>query len=137
MGHPAVIQNNWFYSPLVSSAQRLPNGNTLITEGTEGRFLEVTVEHEVVWEYINPYYSKPGYVYRAYRYPYNYVPQLPIPEETPILPIDNTHYRVPGAAEYGLHGEVSIAGTHGWGVRSDSCVNAEDILTDGGEKTVK
>ena len=131
MGHPAVIQNNWFYSPLVSSAQRLPNGNTLITEG---RFFEVTPENEVVWEYINPYVSYPGYVYRAYRYPYEYVPQLPKPEEVPVVPLDNATFRVPGAAEAGMNGVVSVAGTTGWGTKADSCVNAEDILTDGGEK---
>ena len=137
MGHPPVIQNNWFYSPLVSSAQRLPNGNTLITEGTEGRLIEVTKDNEIVWEYINPYYSNPGYVYRAYRYPYSYVPQLEKPEEVPVKPHENAHYRVPGAAEYGINGSVSVAGTTGWGSRADSCVNAEDVLTDGGEKPTK
>jgi hypothetical protein len=43
-----------FYSRIVSSAQRLPNGNTFITEGFHGRFIEVTPDGEVVWEYINP-----------------------------------------------------------------------------------
>jgi hypothetical protein len=42
-----------FFSPLISSAQRLPNGNTLITEGSNGRILEVTPGHELVWEYIS------------------------------------------------------------------------------------
>ena len=32
-----------FYSAFVSGAQRLKNGNTLITEGARGRFLEVTL----------------------------------------------------------------------------------------------
>ena len=134
MGHPAVIQNNWFYSPLVSSAQRLPNGNTFITEGTEGRFFEVTPKNEIVWEYINPYTTKPGYVYRAYRYPYDYVPQLPKPDEIAIKPVENNTFRLPGAAPYGFDGVVSVTGTTGWGQKTDSCVNAEDILTDGGEK---
>ena len=44
-----------FYSPLISSAQRLPNGNTLITEGTNGRLFEITRDYECVWEYINPF----------------------------------------------------------------------------------
>jgi hypothetical protein len=43
-----------FYSPLISGAQRLSNGNTLICEGMKGRFFEVTPEKEIVWEYINP-----------------------------------------------------------------------------------
>ncbi|MDN5872010.1 MAG: arylsulfotransferase family protein [Nitrococcus sp.] len=36
------------------SQQRLPNGNTLITESSGGRLLEITAEGEIVWEYINP-----------------------------------------------------------------------------------
>ena len=43
-----------FFSRIVSSAQRLPNGNTLICEGINGRFFEITAEERVVWEYINP-----------------------------------------------------------------------------------
>ena len=44
-----------FYSPFVSGAQRLKNGNTLITNGVNGRMFEVTPEKEIVWEYLNPY----------------------------------------------------------------------------------
>ena len=44
-----------FYSPFVSGAQRLKNGNTLITEGVRGRLFEVTPEKKIVWEYWNPY----------------------------------------------------------------------------------
>jgi hypothetical protein len=43
-----------FYSPQVASAQRLPNGNTLICEGTKGRFFEVAPDTQTVWTYINP-----------------------------------------------------------------------------------
>ena len=43
-----------FYSRIMSGAQRLPNGNTLITEGQSGRLIEVTAAGEVVWEYANP-----------------------------------------------------------------------------------
>jgi len=44
-----------FYAAFVSGAQRLENGNTLITSGAKGRFFEVTNENEIVWEYWNPY----------------------------------------------------------------------------------
>ena len=65
-----------FFSPRISSAQRLPNGNTLINEGNFGRFFEVTSEGDVVWEYVNPYFGPPtaapkmqqNGVFRAYRY---------------------------------------------------------------------
>lgn len=43
-----------FYSVNISGAQRLPNGNTLICEGTSGRFFEVNDSGQRVWEYVNP-----------------------------------------------------------------------------------
>jgi hypothetical protein len=43
------------YSPVISGAQRLPGGHTLVCEGSGGRFLEVTDAGEVVWEYRNPF----------------------------------------------------------------------------------
>ena len=42
------------YSAAISGAQRLPNGNTLICEGANGRFFEVMPDTSVVWLYINP-----------------------------------------------------------------------------------
>ena len=42
------------YSRGLSGAQRLPNGNTLITEGRDGRLIEVSADGEVVWEFVNP-----------------------------------------------------------------------------------
>ena len=43
-----------FYSRVRSGQERLPNGNTLITESDGGRLLEVTRAGEIVWEYLNP-----------------------------------------------------------------------------------
>ena len=60
-----------FFSPRISNAQRLPNGNTLICEGDFGRLFEVTTGGEVVWEYVNPYFGgipTNDRVFRAYRY---------------------------------------------------------------------
>jgi hypothetical protein len=62
-----------FFSPRISNAQRLPNGNTLICEGDFGRLFEVTREGELVWEYVNPYFGEGpnglnNRVFRAYRY---------------------------------------------------------------------
>jgi len=62
-----------FFSPRISNAQRLPNGNTLICEGDFGRFFEVAKEGETVWEYVNPYFGEGpnglnNRVFRAYRY---------------------------------------------------------------------
>jgi hypothetical protein len=44
-----------FWSPFISGAQRMENGNTLITEGAKGRFFEVTSDGEIVWEYLTQY----------------------------------------------------------------------------------
>jgi hypothetical protein len=43
------------FSKTLGSCQRLPNGNTLITESENGRALEVTHDKRVVWEFYNPH----------------------------------------------------------------------------------
>ncbi len=43
-----------FYSASRGSAQRLPNGNTLIAESDKGQAFEVTPGGERVWSWINP-----------------------------------------------------------------------------------
>ncbi len=48
-------EDNPFYSAGIGSCQRLPNGNTLITESFFGRAFEVTPEKEIVWEYYTPH----------------------------------------------------------------------------------
>ncbi|MFD1611471.1 aryl-sulfate sulfotransferase [Sphingomonas tabacisoli] len=76
-----------FFSPFISSAQRLPNGNTLIDEGINGRIFQVTREGRIVWEYISPYEgaapqppapghpaAKANLIYRAMAVPPAWVP---------------------------------------------------------------
>jgi hypothetical protein len=46
---------NGFFTRDCGSAERLPNGNTLITESNAGRAFEVTQDNEIVWEFYNPY----------------------------------------------------------------------------------
>ncbi len=43
-----------FFSNSRGAAQRLPNGNTLITESDKGYVFEITTDGEVVWEFYNP-----------------------------------------------------------------------------------
>ena len=43
-----------FYSRVRAAQERLPNGNTLVTESDGGRLFELTPGGEIVWEYINP-----------------------------------------------------------------------------------
>ena len=73
-----------FYSYNISSAERQPNGNTLICEGAPGRVFEVTPSGDIVWEYVSPFFvgnpptaggSRFGYanaVFRAHRYAENH-----------------------------------------------------------------
>ena len=48
------VEPNSFYSAHISSAQRLPNGNTLVMSGRHGHIFQVTPDGEVVWEYTVP-----------------------------------------------------------------------------------
>lgn len=49
-----------FYSSILSSAERLPNGNLLICEGSSGRIFEIDSQENIVWEYINPVHNATG-----------------------------------------------------------------------------
>lgn len=94
--NPVTLELVWsyqapgkFYAANISGAQRLENGDTLITEGPDGRMFEVTRDGKIVWEYINPLFSGPqasNAVYRAYRLPYSWIPQLPHPVERAVVP---------------------------------------------------
>ena len=94
-----------FYSRYKSAAQRLPNGNTLITESHCGRIFEVTPECEVVWEYISPHnLSKTeglffSDVFRGYRYPYDWVPQLERPDERAVIPPPHGEFCIPAVGD--------------------------------------
>ena len=123
----APFTTHYFYSPLTSDAQRLPNGNTFICEGTSGRFMEFTPDNELVWEYNYPRLGS-GLIYRAYRIPYDWVPQLPEQEEVAIERIDNTEYVLPGAEKFDLEAEgvqVYVEGTRGFDKGFANCVDTK------------
>ena len=62
------------------SAQRLPNGNTLLMKGDHGRLIEVNPNGEVVWEFVNPVSGAalviqdtgPNNLSQAHKYPADY-----------------------------------------------------------------
>jgi hypothetical protein len=83
-----------FYSHYVSGAQRLASGNTVITEGADGRS-SVPSGGEIVWE--QAYFTQNGTsnrVYRAYRVPYDWIPHLPRPAERAVVPPNVREFRV-------------------------------------------
>ena len=101
---PVTLELVWsytnprFFSTNISGAQRLPNGNTLITAGAGGRMFEVTKEGAIVWEYMYPTFSganASNAVYRAYRIPYGWIPQLTPPAERRVTPPAPGEFRVP------------------------------------------
>ena len=67
-----------FFSPYISCAQRLPNGNTLICDGGNARLFEVTSDKEIVWEFVNPRQGDGASksIYRCQRYSPEHVAPL-------------------------------------------------------------
>lgn len=104
-----------YLSYIISGAQRLPNGNTLICYGPSGTFSEVTPQGEEVWRYVNPVTDEgpivqgdtmrepqKNWVFKVRRYPPDYpafagrdltpkgtveLPGTGIPEEEPNVPV--------------------------------------------------
>jgi len=102
--NPLTLELVWsytnprFFSTNISGAQRLPNGNTLITAGAGGRMFEVTKEGAIVWEYMYPLFggaNASNAVYRAYRIPYAWIPQIALPTERRVAPPALGDFRVP------------------------------------------
>jgi hypothetical protein len=108
-------QPGWtFFSAFISSARRLPNGNTLIDEGMNGRFFQVTPKGEIVWEYVSPYFARSGiagmrptpdgpqevvtnWVYRAQPVPYDWVPAGTPRSEVAVIPLEPGKFHIPAA----------------------------------------
>jgi hypothetical protein len=95
-----------FRSTHISNARRLPNGNTFIDEGQKGRLFQVTPAGEIVWEYVNahprqgndPRTGRPTASFQLYRgqpIPYDWVPPGTPRSETPVVPLENSRFRVP------------------------------------------
>jgi hypothetical protein len=95
----SYVARSQFFSTNISGAQRLPNGNTLITEGAPGRVFEVTNAGRIVWEYQVTYFSEgarpSNSVYRAYRLPYDWLPQIAPPVERGVVPPALKDFRLP------------------------------------------
>ena len=53
--YPLLGQKVDFFTGMLGYAERLPGGNTLITESMQGRAIEVSPKGELLWEYLSPY----------------------------------------------------------------------------------
>jgi len=98
-----------FYSNHLGGCQRLPNGNTMISESTSGNLFEVTSAGNIVWNY-----SPGGQIVRVLRYGFEYpglvgISEFPneIPEEfrlsqnypNPFNPATTIQYSLPKYSE--------------------------------------
>ena len=112
-----------FYSSGISGAQRLPNDDTLICEGTKGTFFETTPAMTIVWEYVNPVTPSGtttqgdptpnnNNVFRAYRYAPNY-PAFDGKDLTPGDPLEQ--YTKPLPAPDGRDGTEPLTCTRSFG----------------------
>jgi hypothetical protein len=82
-------ENDPLFSPTMSTAEYLPNGNILITESDNGRALEVTRDKEIVWEFYNPY--RVGRFLSGEKSPVQYIATLTQVMRLPIdFPVDWT-----------------------------------------------
>ncbi|MGA7343770.1 MAG: aryl-sulfate sulfotransferase [Terracidiphilus sp.] len=93
-----------FFTSFVGSVSRLPNGNTLIDEGMNGRIFQITRDGAIVWEYVTPYVGRSAaegkpyinsLVYRAQPVLYDWVPEGTPHAEKPVNEVDVTTFKAP------------------------------------------
>ena len=90
--------NRGHFSRYISAAERLPNGNTLITSGQHGRLFEVTNDFEIVWEYIHTI----PHIFRSHRYGPDFAPQfknLPPAKGPAVAVADPASLKMPTAGQ--------------------------------------
>lgn len=83
----------------------------------------------MVWEYRSPFdESAIAQIYRAYRYPYDYVPQLETPVETPVERMNNMTFRMPGAAPGMIQNVTEVPEAFGFpeGFKTDDFFTEEE-----------
>jgi len=66
-------------------------------------------------------------VYRAYRVPYEWVPQVETPAEQAIERIDVTRFRLPGASPRGARRTVNVAGVLPYRPDAALCVRTDVV----------
>ena len=71
-GIDEYVKGRGHFSPFISGADRMPNGNTLICCGAHGLIFEMTPQRETVWQFVRAeadYEGKQHWgIFRAYRY---------------------------------------------------------------------
>ena len=134
------------YSPIISGSTRLSNGNTLITFGVEGTFIEVDYIGNIVWKYISPvnnlgimnqgdsiYEANGNKVFKITRYDGNH-PALKGRELVPIDYIENWNDQCPDqdSLPYDVDGDGCIddSDNDGFNDLVDICPGYNDSIDD-------
>jgi outer membrane protein assembly factor BamB len=81
-----------FFSKTMGTQERLPNGNTYISEDNTGRLFQVRPDGTIVWEYVNR-----GGTTRPSVVPYDFTPQLKAmgrPVERKVTPPNNLEWHI-------------------------------------------
>jgi hypothetical protein len=68
-----------FYTASRGGNQRLPNGNTLITNSNSGQVFEVTRDGEIVWDYLTPHTDGKGHrstIFRMKRFEPEFIDRI-------------------------------------------------------------
>ena len=97
----------------------------MITIGSAGIIIEVTPDHDLVWEYVSPFFLKEqnsNLIYRAYRAPYDWVPQLEKPEEVPVKKRDVSQFSLSGRPPKEANRVIDMADMKRFEADSQSCV---------------
>lgn len=76
-------------------------------------------------------------IYRSYRYPYEYVPQVEKPVEVPVAKVDNMTFRMPGAASCELQNVTEVPEALGYSSKIAACVTEETVEEDDDEVGAK
>ncbi|MGB2372996.1 MAG: aryl-sulfate sulfotransferase [Poseidonia sp.] len=124
-------QGESMYSGAISGAQALPNGNVLVTHGTQGTLYEVNQNGDIIWEYIGPIGANG---------PFNQ--SEPIPEGNRAGSTANAIFKATHYSETFLNatGQTLVAGTYlenwtdacpeedawGWDRDGDGCIDDSD-----------
>ena len=83
---------------IVTAADTGLDIGAIIDAGAPGRMFEVTADRAIVWEYLFPIFTgqnASNAVYRAYRIPYGWMPQLAPPPQRRVTPPAPGDFRVP------------------------------------------
>jgi outer membrane protein assembly factor BamB len=66
-GGESIIEKLMFASEITSGAERLQNGNTLITLSMQGRIYEVTADGTIAWSYLNDHRDDTGRFHQVFK----------------------------------------------------------------------